>query len=100
VAAFVGFAAKGPFDEPTLVTNWGQFTENFGEFVEGFYLAQSVYGYFLNGGTACYMVRIGGGCGTARRPSCRPARRRGSVATWCAPGTARTASPPVTWPSR
>ena len=60
VAAFVGLAAQGPFNTPTLVTNWNQFTQTFGEFVEGSYLAHSVYGYFLNGGGACYIVRIGG----------------------------------------
>lgn len=60
VAAFVGLAAHGPYNTPTLVTNWNQFTQAFGEFVEGSYLAHSVYGYFLNGGGACYVVRIGG----------------------------------------
>jgi uncharacterized protein len=61
VAAFVGFAEKGPSDEPTLVTNWTQFTQTFGEFVEGSYLAHAVYSYFLNGGGVAYVVRIGGG---------------------------------------
>ncbi|QFZ22284.1 phage tail sheath family protein [Saccharothrix syringae] len=60
VAAFVGFAARGPFNTPTLVTNWAQYTQVFGDYVEDCYLAQSVYGYFLNGGTNCYVVRIGG----------------------------------------
>ncbi|WP_158852235.1 phage tail sheath family protein [Saccharothrix deserti] len=60
VAAFVGFAARGPFNTPTLVSNWGQYTQVFGDFVPDCYLAQSVYGYFLNGGTNCYVVRIGG----------------------------------------
>ncbi|HWC80536.1 MAG TPA: phage tail sheath subtilisin-like domain-containing protein [Pseudonocardiaceae bacterium] len=60
VAAFVGFAVKGPFNTPTLVANWAQFTEVFGDFVEDCYLGHSVYGYFLNGGTNCYVVRIGG----------------------------------------
>ena len=59
VAAFVGLAEKGPVNTPTLVTNWTQFVENFGEFVEGSYLAHSVYGYFLNGGGVAYIVRIG-----------------------------------------
>ena len=31
----------------------------FGDFVEGSYLAHAVYGYFLNGGGNCYVVRIG-----------------------------------------
>lgn len=60
VAAFVGLASRGPLNEPTLVTNWSQFTQAFGDFVEGSYLAHAVYGYFLNGGGACYVVRVGG----------------------------------------
>ncbi|MDE1670440.1 MULTISPECIES: phage tail sheath family protein [Nocardia] len=59
VAAFVGFAADGPFNEPTLCTNWSQFTQQFGDFVEGSYLAHAVYGYFANGGGACYVIRVG-----------------------------------------
>jgi phage tail sheath protein FI len=59
VAAFVGLAARGPANAPTLVTNWSQFTQTFGEFVENSYLAHAVYGYFLNGGGACYVVRVG-----------------------------------------
>ena len=59
VAAFVGLAETGPFNQPTLVTNWSQFTQTFGDFVEGSYLAHAVYGYFLNGGGSCYVVRIG-----------------------------------------
>src|SRR5664280_2594164 len=59
VAAFVGLAARGPANTPTLVTNWNQFTSVFGDFIEGSYLAHSVYGYFLNGGGAAYVVRVG-----------------------------------------
>ena len=58
VAAFVGLAAKGPVNEPTLVSNWTQFTETFGDFVENSYLAHAVYGWFLNGGGNCFIVRI------------------------------------------
>ena len=60
VAAFVGFAERGPLHEPVLVTNWTQFRQNFGDFVEGFYLAHAVYGYFQNGGGTAYVVRVGG----------------------------------------
>nr|MDT0658162.1 phage tail sheath subtilisin-like domain-containing protein [Micromonospora sp. DSM 115978] len=60
VAAFVGFAAQGPFNTPTLVTNWSQYSQVFGEFVPDCYLAHAVYGYFMNGGGACYVVRVGG----------------------------------------
>jgi hypothetical protein len=65
VAAFVGFAAKGPLNEPILVTNWTQFTSTFGDFITGSYLAHSVYGYFLNGGGVAYVVRIGGDDGSS-----------------------------------
>jgi phage tail sheath protein FI len=60
VAAFVGLTEKGPVNTPTLVTNWSQFKQNFGDFVEGSYLAHAVYGFFMNGGGSCYVVRIGG----------------------------------------
>jgi phage tail sheath protein FI len=60
VAAFVGFAERGALHEPVLVTNWTQFKQNFGDFVEGYYLAHAVYGYFQNGGGVAYVVRVGG----------------------------------------
>ena len=60
VAAFVGLAEAGPYDQPVMVSNWTQFTQTFGEFVDGCYLAHSVYGFFLNGGGGCYVIRIGG----------------------------------------
>jgi hypothetical protein len=60
VAAFIGTAPKGPVNEPVLVTNWSQYTQIFGEFMEGSYLDDAVYGYFLNGGGAAYIVRVGG----------------------------------------
>ena len=46
---------------PTLVTNWTQFTNTFGDFdqsVPGGYLHQAMYGYFLNGGTAAFVVGL------------------------------------------
>ncbi|MEJ2854006.1 MULTISPECIES: phage tail sheath family protein [unclassified Saccharothrix] len=69
VAAFVGFAARGPFNTPTLVSNWAQYTQTFGDFLEDSYLGQSVYGFFLNGGTNCYVVRIGGERGNSNGSS-------------------------------
>src|SRR5437870_2899783 len=71
VAAFVGMTAAGPFNEPTMVTNWSQFVKVFATetledgtersvFLADSYLRQAVYGYFLNGGGTCYVVRIGG----------------------------------------
>ncbi len=57
VAAFVGFTEKGP-RTATLITNWAQFRSTFGGFIDGAYLPTSVYGYFLNGGTRCYVQRV------------------------------------------
>jgi len=60
VAAFLGIAEKGPVGKATMVANWTQFVNIFGGFIPGAYLAHSVYGYFNNGGTLAYVVRIGG----------------------------------------
>ncbi|HET7771342.1 MAG TPA: phage tail sheath family protein, partial [Chloroflexota bacterium] len=63
VAAFVGFAERGPVGEPTLVTSWSQFVTTFGTGVKGGFLAPSIYGYFNNGGGTCYVTRLPGGLG-------------------------------------
>ncbi|MBA2891037.1 phage tail sheath subtilisin-like domain-containing protein [Nonomuraea soli] len=59
IAALVGFAAGGPFDTAVMVTGWGGFVQVFGDFSAGCHLAHAVYGYFLNGGSSCYVVRVG-----------------------------------------
>jgi uncharacterized protein len=79
VAAFVGFTAKAPDDDPSdpeglkprLVTNWSQFEGLYGGFVPGAMLAHSVYGYFNNGGSLAYIVRI---------PHTEPAEEAGQLA--------------------
>ncbi|MFD4636438.1 phage tail sheath family protein [Lentzea sp. NPDC058436] len=58
VAGFVGFAETGPESEPVLISNWTHYTRVFGGFAEGSYLPHSVYGYFLNGGGAAYVIRV------------------------------------------
>jgi phage tail sheath protein FI len=72
MAAFVGFTEKAEIareidgevivqdllNRSQLVTNWSQFVERYGEFVPGAYLPQAVYGYFMNGGTRCYVVSV------------------------------------------
>lgn len=84
VAAFVGLAAQGPVNTPTLVSNWTQFTQTFGDFVPGTFLAHSVYGYFMNGGGNCYIVRVGAdepasGRGARKEPSALPAAPQAQV---------------------
>jgi len=72
MAAFVGFSEKAELareidgelivedllNRSQLVTNWTQFSERFGGFVPGVNLPQSVYGYFMNGGSRCYVVSV------------------------------------------
>jgi len=60
-AAFIGFAEKGPINQPTFIPNWTEFVNNFGGFIKGGYLASAVYGYFLNGGGRCYVSRLSSG---------------------------------------
>jgi len=57
VTGFVGTAAKGPLYQPQPIKSWGEFLEIFGEVVPFSYLAPSVYGFFLNGGELCFIVR-------------------------------------------
>src|SRR5690242_20983243 len=80
VAAFVGLAPTGPLNEPTLVTNWTQYVASFGEFTDGYYLAHSVYGFFQNGGSAAYVVRVGGSAEDAATGASAPAAVTGSAA--------------------
>lgn len=42
----------------TLVTSWMQYNEIFGGFVEGAFLPDMIYGYFSNGGGACYVTSL------------------------------------------
>ncbi|WP_347352198.1 phage tail sheath subtilisin-like domain-containing protein [Intrasporangium sp.] len=83
VAAFVGLAEKGPLHEPTLVSNWTQFAETFGDFQPGSYLAHAVYGYMQNGGSNCFIVRIGGAI--AANGSAAPTNGQGTAAASAAP---------------
>src|SRR3989440_1992652 len=71
VAAFVGFTrtynadAGDPADpegvKPQLVTSWPQYERIYGGFVKGAMLPHAVKGYFENGGSLCYIVRIPSG---------------------------------------
>ncbi|MFJ8944046.1 phage tail sheath subtilisin-like domain-containing protein [Streptomyces sp. NPDC102395] len=85
VAAFVGLAPTGPLNEPTLVTNWTQYVAAFGDFTDGYYLAHSVYGFFNNGGSAAYVVRVGGSPAGASGDAKSPAAVGGSQASAALP---------------
>src|SRR5690242_9333164 len=78
VAAFVGLAPGGPVNTPMRISNWSQFVRLYtdtsseesvknGPFMPGAYLAHSLYGFFANGGTTCWVVRVGSEDGGTQR---------------------------------
>ena len=58
ITGFVGITEKGPMNQPTRISNWDEFAEIFGAPHGDAYTAESVFGFFQNGGTDCWMVRI------------------------------------------
>jgi uncharacterized protein len=91
IAAFVGLAPGGPVNTPIRISNWTQFAKIFGDpaepdngpFMEGAYLAHSVYGFFQNGGTLCWVVRVGAPeNGDARPVAALPAAADKTVETF------------------
>ncbi|MER6847044.1 phage tail sheath subtilisin-like domain-containing protein [Streptomyces flaveolus] len=58
-AAFVAPLQGGDFAQPRRVGSWRQFTEQGAE-DGGANLAEAVYGFFANGGSACYVVGTAG----------------------------------------
>ena len=55
--AFVGIAERGPIGEAKQIANWTQFINTFGGYIANGYLAYSVYQFFSEGGTRCFVVR-------------------------------------------
>src|SRR4051812_12708279 len=96
IAAFVGLAPGGPINTPMRISNWTQFTKIFGDpnepdngpFMEGAYLAHAVYGFFLNGGSTCWVVRVGDDGGSSNGASAAraalPAATDASIETYSA----------------
>src|SRR5215212_431787 len=91
IAAFVGLAPGGPVNTPMRVSNWTQFAKIFGDpnepdngpFMEDAYLAHSVYGFFQNGGSLCWVVRVGAPeNGAARAVAALPAAADKGVETF------------------
>jgi uncharacterized protein len=91
IAAFVGLAPGGPSNTPMRISNWTQFSKIYGDpnepdngpFMDGAYLAHSVYGFFQNGGALCWVVRVGAGDGAGARPvAALPAAADASVETF------------------
>ena len=57
IAGFVGTTQKGPMNEPTRITSWDEFLAIYGYTTDS-YTSDSIFGFFRNGGTDCWMVRV------------------------------------------
>lgn len=58
IAAFVGWAAKGPIDHAELILSWADFEREFGGLDARSLLGYAVSQFFLNGGQECYVIRL------------------------------------------
>lgn len=89
-AAFIGTALMGPINQPTQITSWDAFVNVFGGFIPleaNRYLAPAVYGFFLNGGTICYVVRASTGAHASATLLTRTGANPDLIATAIAEGT-------------
>lgn len=58
VAAIIIRSERGLPKAVRRITNWSQFTEHFGSYVDGAYGAYAVRGFFDNGGAVAYVTRV------------------------------------------
>lgn len=58
VLAMLGVTEKGPVNTPTLVQSFDQFVKKFGGYIAASDMTAAVEGFFENGGTNLYVVRI------------------------------------------
>ncbi len=102
VAAFVGLAPGGPVNTPMRISNWTQFAKIYGDpvnpdngpFMEGSFLAHSIYGFFQNGGSLCWVVRVGSESnGSAAARAALPAASDKTVEAFRAVSLAGTPEP-------
>ncbi|MGW2723417.1 phage tail sheath family protein [Streptomyces sp. NPDC001492] len=58
VAAFVGYAPRGPVDRPVHITTWADYEAVFGGLRPNCPLSYAVYQFYLNGGSEAEIVRV------------------------------------------
>src|SRR5262245_18023849 len=58
IAAFVGWAARGPTDAAARVLSWQDYERTFGGLDSRTLLGYAVYHFFNNGGQQAYIVRL------------------------------------------
>jgi phage tail sheath protein FI len=65
VAAFVGYAARGPVDTAVQANSWADYERKFGGLDPSSPLSYAVFLFFLNGGNVAQIVRAGATDGSA-----------------------------------
>ncbi|AIR96874.1 phage tail sheath family protein [Streptomyces glaucescens] len=58
VAAFVGYAPRGPVDRPVHITGWADYESAFGGLQANCPMSYAVYQFYLNGGSEAEIVRV------------------------------------------
>ncbi|MFI1506085.1 phage tail sheath family protein [Streptomyces sp. NPDC020597] len=58
VAAFVGYAPRGPADRPVHITGWADYEAAFGGLQVNCPMSYAVYQFYLNGGSEAEIVRV------------------------------------------
>lgn len=65
VAAFVGYAARGPVDTAIQANSWADYERSFGGLDPSSPMSYAVFLFFLNGGNTAQVVRAGAADGSA-----------------------------------
>ena len=60
IAAFIGWAKKGPIDKAQRILSWQDFERHFGGLDSRSLLGYSVYNFLANGGRDAYIIRLAG----------------------------------------
>lgn len=92
VAAFIGMTERGPLAEALKVFSFTEYQSRYGGFVPQSFLSHSVYQFFNNGGTQCYIVRV-----TGANPVTANIAIRDRAATNSQPSLTISASSPGSW---
>ncbi|MFI2372839.1 phage tail sheath family protein [Streptomyces sp. NPDC018833] len=58
VAAFIGYAPRGPVDTPVHITGWADYEATFGGLQANSPMSYAVYQFYLNGGSEAEIVRV------------------------------------------
>ena len=104
VAGFVGYAERGPVapfgpalnrpvDLAVKIESWAEYQRVFGGLTATGYMSYAVRGFFANGGTRCYVVRVAAASNLKLRGAERPAPATLSLTKVNGKGPALTLAP-------